>query len=576
MVYKTAEVSPHCILRYYSQNLIECCINSAQGEDVSNSDITLVWRDDNSGKTIVTLEILCPINIIAFQLVLDAPSCDHIGLNGYQTWTESGWYKPSHRQRGLRRILDPINNKYNLYHYGDYTFYDYNRKDYHLHSYHFIEFINKDIETIFWSLSEQDGFSLFEYSNKLSKLCISKETPKVSKAGDKYSLQIYTTTGKQADVWKAIASQHKKPRLAPAPSVTGWTSWYNYYTNINAEIIEQNINAIKVADLSLDVFQIDDGWQKAVGDWSVNGKFPDGLQRIVSQVRSIGMKPGLWLAPFIAEEGSDLYKCHKDWFQKDDKGNCIQAGFSNGWSGNFYVLDFDNNAVIDYLTQVFDTVTNAWGFEFLKLDFLYAVCILPKANETRGSRMYRAMQLIRKMIGDTTLLACGVPLASAAGIADFCRVSADIDLRWESFFLRHVLRYQERVSTRSAIVTSLFRSRLDGIFFQNDPDVFLLRPENNRLTLEEKQLLLLVNKIVGSLVFTSDNVQVYTASQVQLVQALQSPAINITSFTPQDKVLLLQFSTDKEEYTLSLSLSNKSFELRDSSNKVMKHPFRIL
>ncbi len=576
MVYKTAEVSPHCILRYYSHNLIEHQVNCAQGDNVSNSDIALVWKNDESGKIVVTLDILRPINIIAFQLVLDAPLCEYVGLNGYQTWTESGWYNPSHRQKGLRRILNPINNKYNLYHYGDYAFYDYNRKDYHLHSYHFVEFLNKDVETMYWSLDEHDGFSLFEYSNKLNKLCITKETPKESKTGDKYSHQLFIASGEQAKVWEALARLQQRPRLAPSSSVTGWTSWYNYYTDINAKIIEQNINSIKNTAVDLDVFQIDDGWQKAVGDWSVNDKFPDGLQGIVSQVKSIGMKPGLWLAPFIAEEGSDLYKHHKDWLQQDDKGRCIQAGFSNGWSGNFYVLDFDKQAVVDYLTQVFTTVISDWGFEFLKLDFLYAACIIPKANETRGSRMHRAMQLIRSMIGGTTLLACGVPLASASGITDFCRVSADIDLRWESFFLKHVLRYQERVSTRSAIVTSLFRSRLDGIFFKNDPDVFLLRPENNRLTSDEKLLLLIVNKIVGSLVFTSDNVEVYSASQVQLIQALQSPAINIQSLTPQDEVLILRFNTEREEYSLSLSLSDKSFELSDSSGKVMQYPFLIL
>ena len=87
---------------------------------------------------------------------------------------------------------------------------------------------------------------------------------------------------------------------------------------------------------------------------------------------------------------------------------------SHNWGG-FYALDIYNKEVRQYLKEVFDTVLNVWGYDMVKLDFLYACCIIPFNGKSRGEIMCDAMDLIRELCGDKLILGCGVPLAPAFG-----------------------------------------------------------------------------------------------------------------------------------------------------------------
>lgn len=49
------------------------------------------------------------------------------------------------------------------------------------------------------------------------------------------------------------------------------------------------------ADLGLEMFHIDAGWFRGVGDWFPNGKFPQGLAPISDYAHSKGLKFGLWV-----------------------------------------------------------------------------------------------------------------------------------------------------------------------------------------------------------------------------------------------------------------------------------------
>ena len=47
---------------------------------------------------------------------------------------------------------------------------------------------------------------------------------------------------------------------------------------------------------------------------------------------------------------------------------------------------------------------DVWGFDLVKLDFLYAVCMLPTEYKTRGQIMCEAMDFLREVIGDTAAM----------------------------------------------------------------------------------------------------------------------------------------------------------------------------
>ena len=73
------------------------------------------------------------------------------------------------------------------------------------------------------------------------------------------------------------------------------------------------------------------------------------------------------------------------------------------------------------------------------------------------------------------------------------------------------LRYLHREvpSTRNTLLNTIYRRQLDGRAFRNDPDVFLLRDDNMKLTRKQREALALVNALFASVRFTSDNVGDY-------------------------------------------------------------------
>ena len=240
-----------------------------------------------------------------------------------------------------------------------------------------------------------------------------------------------------------------------------------------------------------------------MGDWLKFHpyKFPLGIYRFADMAHTYGLKAGLWLAPFICETDSDLYRDHPDWLLRHE-GKPWRCGAN--WSG-FYALDIDHPGVRDYLKRVFEDVFSMYGndYDLVKLDFLYAAAPFGTDRETRAGRMYRAMEMLRKWCGDKRILACGVPVMPAFGVADYCRVSCDVSLDWDdAFYMRPM--HRERVSTRQALNNTILRAPLNGRAYGSDPDVFFLRTENCRLTEEQKKALATVNALCGQVFLTSD------------------------------------------------------------------------
>ena len=221
------------------------------------------------------------------------------------------------------------------------------------------------------------------------------------------------------------------PKLK-APRLTGWTSWYNYFTNISEEIILKNLEAFSKKETPIDLFQIDDGYQQAVGDWlKIKPSFPNGMQDIANKIKTKGYKTGIWLAPFICASNSDIFKHKRNWILKDASGQMVKAGYNKAWGGWYYALDFYQKEVQGYISGVCLTIFDKWGYDLIKLDFLYAVCLSPPPNKTSEQVMSEVMDFLRHIAGDKWLLGCGVPLGAAFGRVDYCRIGGDVHLTWE-------------------------------------------------------------------------------------------------------------------------------------------------
>ncbi|MDD2921809.1 MAG: alpha-galactosidase [Anaerolineales bacterium] len=268
-----------------------------------------------------------------------------------------------------------------------------------------------------------------------------------------------------------------------APRV--WCSWYSLYTMIDEEILRETFDAL--GDLPFDVLQVDDGWQKNIGDWEANEKFSAGMAALAEKIKSTGRSAGLWLAPLIATKSSRLFREHAEWFLRDEKG-LVSAGFN--WGEHLFALDATRPEVTAWLAALMKQV-RAWGFDYLKLDFLYAGALQGKRYKDmpRETAYRESLRVMREAMGlDAFFLTCGSPILPALGLCDAIRIGPDVSHKWE----KHrdaVLFYNPTIpATRNAIRTSLNRLWLSPLL-HIDPDVVYFESKKNSLAPEQKRLL---------------------------------------------------------------------------------------
>lgn len=210
--------------------------------------------------------------------------------------------------------------------------------------------------------------------------------------------------------------EHAGVALREAPTV--WCSWYHYFLDVTEADIVENLAAFATHDLPVEVVQVDDGWQAAVGDWlDLSPRF-SSVADLAERIRSTGRRAGIWLAPFIVSEHSRLATEHPAWLHGEAGTN---------WGGRLHGLDLTRPDVRDYLAESFGRLREA-GYDYFKLDFLYAGALPgPRQADVSAVEAYRAgLRLVRETVGDDAyVLGCGAPILPSIGLVDAMRVSPD-------------------------------------------------------------------------------------------------------------------------------------------------------
>lgn len=144
-----------------------------------------------------------------------------------------------------------------------------------------------------------------------------------------------------------------------------YNTWEPFTKNINEKLIMELAKSAAAAGVK--EFVIDDGWQDRYGDWGIDTiKFPHGLKPVFDYIKSLGMKPGLWVSIGSAAKDSKVYSKHPSWFVKDINGKPTSihipgdnekftACMSTGW--------------YDYIKGVLTKLAVDYGLEYFKLDF---------------------------------------------------------------------------------------------------------------------------------------------------------------------------------------------------------------
>ena len=471
----------------------------------------------------------CTIQKAAGQIDMKVGNDEKIFMKGYQTWTDCPEYSVNDHIRGLNKLPRKIIDHYSFDRYSDYHFVEYPDKKGILHGFSWCWFRKGENYRLFASLNEKTGYTMFRYNHKEQKLFLEKDCAGLVCEGRVNFFDLFYAEGSEEEVFDAwFAALQIKPLTDK--KLFGYSSWYNRYQDISEAAIRQDLAGCMRLFEKGDLFQIDDGWEPFVGDWLTTDqkKFPNGLKEITEDIHKAGFKAGLWLAPFVAEEKSDVYRNHPDWFLKVN-GGPWKAGCN--WSG-YYALDIDHPEVMEYLREVFRTVFDDWGFDLVKLDFLYAAAPYGNALETRAGRMYRAMEFLREVCGSKEILGCGVPVMPAFGLVEYCRISCDVSLDWNDVPYMRII-HRERPSTRNAVHNILSRRALNGRAYGSDPDVFFLREENCRLTKDEKEDLAKLDALLGNVFLTSDDPSVYTMEMAEKYRVLRgfTKAENVKVYT---------------------------------------------
>jgi alpha-galactosidase len=318
----------------------------------------------------------------------------------------------------------------------------------------------------------------------------------------------------------------------PARSPAGWCSWYYYFTQVTEEDVRKNLRFLAEHRdrLPVQYVQIDDGYQANIGDWTTtNETFPRGMGPLAREIREAGFTPGLWLAPLLAGETSRLFAEHPDWVICDDDGKPALA--MRNWNQQCYGLDCTNPQVERWLRELFREVTEGWGYEYVKIDFLYGGALAGRRYDKHASRIEayrRGLVAIRAGVGERFVLGCGALMGPSVGLIDAQRIGPDV-MPWWRFRRSRIQRGRGRPaiggepSTENAVRNIFTRQWMHGRLWANDPDCLLAREDRTKLTLPEVQSLATAIALSGGAFFISDDMAQWPRRRLDLVSSLLPP-----------------------------------------------------
>ena len=322
------------------------------------------------------------------------------------------------------------------------------------------------------------------------------------------------------DHWAAAVGRANHARVG-APYQVGWCSWYHYFDRVTETDIRANLAL--AADWPFDVFQIDDGYQAAIGDWlHTNEKFPSTLDHLAIAIADEGRRPGIWIAPFLAAPDSDVAQQHPDWFATHTSGRRLIGAVNDHWGGAVHVLDTTKPDVLDHLEATARALVQA-GFTYLKLDFTYAPGLAGHFADpscTPAERVRAGFDAVRRGAGDDAfLLGCGAPLGPTIGVVDGMRIGPDVAPWWELPEGRPYPPGYKATSpsTANALRATEARQFMHRRLWLNDPDCVMLRTSHTDLSAAEVRRWALAVGDSGGMVLVSDDLSLLGANERSLL-----------------------------------------------------------
>ena len=123
-------------------------------------------------------------------------------------------------------------------------------------------------------------------------------------------------------------------------------------------------------NMGFEMLVMDDGWfghrdsdDSSLGDWYVaEYKLPGGLSNLISQVKAMGLKFGIWFEPEMISPDSDIFRAHPDW-------HLHVTGRDSSIARNQYVIDYSRKEVRDYIYSQMYKILSENDIDYVKWDF---------------------------------------------------------------------------------------------------------------------------------------------------------------------------------------------------------------
>lgn len=250
--------------------------------------------------------------------------------------------------------------------------------------------------------------------------------------------------------------------------------------------------------------QLDDGYQRAAGDWETNAKFPHGHRWLTDRIHAQGFLAGLWIAPFAAADRSGLPAAHAGWLLKDGDGTPVVLDTRADWGGRIHALDGAHPEVQRWLYDLARRVVRDWGYDYLKIDVLHwaTAGMTHYGGPTHAEAYRQSLAAIREGLGtEAFLLGSGAPLQHAAGIVNGMRIGADVEASWGGI----------QGPARATALRSFYHRAV----WLNDPGGLVARPP---LTPDEARVWAAVIAASGGATFFSDNLPNLPAERIPILQ----------------------------------------------------------
>ena len=207
------------------------------------------------------------------------------------------------------------------------------------------------------------------------------ESPKVF-------IALYSGTDNGFNVINTVVNDYVRKHLGSRISTIEdkplfvYNTWYPFRTFVSDSLIREV--AMAASECGVQEFIIDDGWQYNqgkrssdkgwggnYGDWLIDRKkFPEGLASTFSYIRSLGMKPGLWISIGAATADSRVFQTHPEWFVVNQDGK--PGNLHTSWEAPDFYTSCYGTEWISYIKSVILNLVKEHGLAYAKLDFSIA------------------------------------------------------------------------------------------------------------------------------------------------------------------------------------------------------------